>query len=279
MAKFCGQCGAPIEEGKPFCIGCGAPTGEVPAQVSDPEATVYIDNSQQAAPAPQQEYAPAPQQEYVPAPQSPNGFEGAYQAPAYAAPEKKSKKGLIIGLIAGGVALVATFVLLWIFVFSGGGADDLVGIWKCDSKGEAWEFTEDGKLNTYMKKSGLYGEYTYEVDGDEIVFENNGEKGRMEFSLNGDKLLVSFGGREIEMEKVDSLGEYSGSNYGSSDYGDPDDYDDYGDYYDDYDDYGDYYDDYYDYDDYVAPEGSYDYYYEKFEDIFEDALEDQENGF
>lgn len=93
---FCPKCGTNVNEGAKFCPSCGN-TMSAPAQPSAPANQNYQAMPQNAA-APQ--YAQQPvQQNY------------------YAAPKKKSNIGLIIGIIAGGVAVLAgVAVALWLLV-------------------------------------------------------------------------------------------------------------------------------------------------------------------
>jgi len=244
MAKFCGQCGTPIEAGKPFCISCGAPTGEVPAApapAQDPEATVFIDsNPQPAAPAP----APQPRQSYAP-PVNDNSY--SYNTPVYG-PAPKKKTGLIIGIIAA-VAVIAAVLVYFIF-FSGGGKKDLIGIWVNEDEGISYEFKDNGTIEMTHLISGSVLKYNYSVKGDTITLENGGDTIDMDFKIKGKELTLKAYGNSITMTKVKSLDKYLGGSNGGSNggFGDYDDYyDDYDDYYDDYDDYYDDYDDYYDY--------------------------------
>ena len=89
---YCFHCGKPIPDGMRFCGYCGAPAAVPPGQ------------PQPAAPAPQQAPHPAP---------------GAL-------PAGKSKKGLIIGLCAGGGALLlcaAVVLVLALFAFRSSGGE------------------------------------------------------------------------------------------------------------------------------------------------------------
>ena len=86
---FCANCGAALQDGAAFCNRCGA-AQQIPSQ----------DGSQYLQHHPQQHM----QQQYL------------YRQTAPQPPQKKSRKGLIIGLACGGTALVAGLVVLILFL-------------------------------------------------------------------------------------------------------------------------------------------------------------------
>lgn len=102
MARFCSTCGSQLPDDAKFCNNCGAPCkspdAPPPAQQQVPPA--YQQVSQPDRYYQQDPYAPAPAAPYYGAPQTPPPAQG------------KSKKGLIIALIAVGVVLIAGVVLL-----------------------------------------------------------------------------------------------------------------------------------------------------------------------
>ena len=121
----CIKCGAQLLEGAAFCNHCGTSqiqqNMQMTQQAPQPQMTQQAPQPQMQQQAPQ--YAqqpqmqpaqqPYPQQQYVP------------QQYAEQAGGKKSRKGLVIGLISGGVALVAGLVVLVLFltgVIGGGGS-------------------------------------------------------------------------------------------------------------------------------------------------------------
>lgn len=88
MAKFCHNCGSPLDDGMLFCGSCGAKQDAVP----------------QAQAQPQLQPQSAPQQP-------------VYQQPAPPQPPKKKKTGLIVGLSAAFVAVAALVCagIFWIY--------------------------------------------------------------------------------------------------------------------------------------------------------------------
>ena len=101
----CFHCGTKNEQGANFCIQCGAPlTTAAPSQggAAPPEVA----------------------------------------APQQSAPPKKKRTGLIIGLIAGGVALIGVLAAAFFLFFSGPG---IKGLWVCEDRGWALRI-ENGVL-------------------------------------------------------------------------------------------------------------------------------------
>ncbi len=120
--KFCKQCGASLEDDMMFCGQCGASQAEAPAEqaaevVEQAAETVAVAEAvveaaaPEAAPAAQPEAAPVAQPEVAPAAPyaAPVYQQAPVEAPAQAAP-KKSKKGLIIGIVAAVLVIAAAVV-------------------------------------------------------------------------------------------------------------------------------------------------------------------------
>ena len=104
---FCSKCGNPLADNAKFCSVCGAPVKisqeaspvpQQPASVSDEVGSVQM---------PKPVNVPKPE----PLMQEPN-FNGQMGYGAAAPVQKKSKKGLIIGLSLGGVLLVLVTVVI-----------------------------------------------------------------------------------------------------------------------------------------------------------------------
>lgn len=131
---FCSKCGNPLSDDARFCSVCGA--------------SVKI--SQEASPVPQQPAGISDETENIQTPkpeplmQEPN-FNGQMGYGAAAPVQKKSKKGLIIGLSLGGVLLAVILAAGLIFVF---------GL-KGGSKGN------DGSINLGYSTVVYDDQYTY----------------------------------------------------------------------------------------------------------------------
>ena len=103
---LCSKCGNPLSDDARFCSVCGAP----------------VKISQEASPVPQQPAGISDETENIQTPkpeplmQEPN-FNGQMGYGAAAPVQKKSKKGLIIGLSLGGVLLAVILAVTLIFVF------------------------------------------------------------------------------------------------------------------------------------------------------------------
>ena len=103
---FCSKCRNPFPDDAKFCSACGAP-----AKIS-----------QEDLPVPQQPAGVSDEVENIQVPkpeplmQEPN-FNGQMGYGAAAPVQKKSKKGLIIGLSLGGVLLAVILAVTLIFVF------------------------------------------------------------------------------------------------------------------------------------------------------------------
>ena len=131
---FCSKCGNPLSDDARFCSVCGAP----------------VKISQEASPVPQQPAGISDETENIQTPkpeplmQEPN-FNGQMGYGVAAPVQKKSKKGLIIGLSLGGVLLAVILAAGLIFVF---------GL-KGGSKGN------DGSINLGYSTVVYDDQYTY----------------------------------------------------------------------------------------------------------------------
>ncbi len=111
MAKFCQRCGNLVDDNAYVCNACGAPMND---DYPDDAKTVSAEGNPYAyTPAPQQPAAPNPY-EYHPQP-----VYAAVNTPAPVPTPKKKKTGLIIGLSAVALVLVAALVLLVILPLAG----------------------------------------------------------------------------------------------------------------------------------------------------------------
>ena len=110
MAKFCKNCGSPLEEGVAFCEGCGMAVQTDQPQGQAQTEAVSEQSFEPQPPAPvQEQYAPPPpppappQEQYAPPPP------GQYGAPPVAAPKKRLPKWLLIVIII--VAVLGAIIL------------------------------------------------------------------------------------------------------------------------------------------------------------------------
>lgn len=118
----CKNCGAKTGEGMAFCTNCGMQI--VPATVETQptgEQTSYMYAPPAQETPPQPGVPPSPQTQYYQpnAPQYPQyppppGYPPPY--PPLVGKQKKSKTGLIIGIVCGSVALIALIIFAVIFV-------------------------------------------------------------------------------------------------------------------------------------------------------------------
>jgi len=113
--------------------------------------------------------------------------QGQYSPPQNFLPKKpkKSRKGLIIGLIVGGGVLIAAAVVLVILLMGG---TPVVGVWYSDSLEEALEFKETGKVYIYSVTDKYRGKYEYDKKSGEGVVEIDDE----EYSFTVDKEEIIF---------------------------------------------------------------------------------------
>jgi hypothetical protein len=139
---FCTKCGAQNSDGAAFCVNCG--------------------NNLQASGAqgqqPQMQYTQP--QSYAPQPNAYTARQSAY--PGYS--QQKNKKGLMIGLISGGVVLLAGIIVL-IVVLTGGNAsgNGILGTWY-EQSGFAGtlNFKAGGDVDMEVMGQTITGEYTFD---------------------------------------------------------------------------------------------------------------------
>ncbi len=120
---FCTSCGTNNEDGATFCTGCGKSLSDASAATAAPvspdvNATTAA-YQQPMAGAYQQPAAGAYQQPAAGAYQQQAGY---YQQPAY--PQKKSKTGLIIAIVLGGLAILVGLTILIISLVGGGSSSN-----------------------------------------------------------------------------------------------------------------------------------------------------------
>lgn len=185
---LCNNCGNEVPMGQPNCPYCGAPVAmDMGAQQPYQQAPMGMD----------QQYQQAPMGMQQPYQQAPMGMQQPYQPAAPA----KSKKGLIIGLIAGIVAIAAIVVVLVLFVFNKGDAD---GVYVCDEYaafGMDMQIEIDGDefimtMSAYGETETIEGEC--EVDGDTIILTYDGDS--LECDYDAKEGTIDFEGMIFEKE-------------------------------------------------------------------------------
>jgi hypothetical protein len=116
----------------------------------------------------------------------------APQPNAYAGyPAQKNKKGLMIGLIIGGVVLIAGIVVLIVLLTGGNASNGILGTWyEQTGFGGTMTFNANGTFTMSMMGESYSGEYTYDpktqqldmtVEGDSVTCYVEGGS----FSLEG----------------------------------------------------------------------------------------------
>ncbi len=144
---FCTRCGQPVAQGSAFCSHCG-------------NALTVAAEPQQPSPA-----MPAPEWQPSVYPDQPNTPPQGYYAPpapqGYGEPRNKGKKtGLILGLSAGVMVLIAIVLL---FVWPGFlNTVPVAGIWYSDSRGEVIKFGSGQSFDAYTYYGDFDGDYEYD---------------------------------------------------------------------------------------------------------------------
>ncbi len=189
----CTQCGFQNTEGSRFCRQCGMPLqaqGETAPQPAPPQPEQPQPEQQpQYQQQPQEAYAP-PQQPYTP--QQPLGqtqqpyAQQPYGMPPYQGAPKKKNTGLIIGLIAGGVVLIAAAVVL-VLLFMGG--TPVTGQWYSEEVNRALIFSEDNTVNGYSLAGSFEADYTYDKGKAAGSLDANGDE--YSFTVKKDALVLS----------------------------------------------------------------------------------------
>jgi len=196
---FCPKCGQNNADTSTFCVNCGnslkpAAPPQPPAQPAyPPQAPLSSYTPQTASPQypPQQPpYPPqAPPPHYTYPPQAP--------PPPYAPqPPRKNRTGLIVGLVAGGVVLIAAILALILLLPSD---PSVAGVWYSDSLGAVLEFRDNGKVYVYTADDEYKGEYEFDRRTAEgILYVEDDE---VEFTLKSSKLVFEDGSSFRQADK------------------------------------------------------------------------------
>jgi hypothetical protein len=178
----CSRCGSANEPGNAFCSKCGAPLAQ-----AAPQQTEY---GQQPQACGSQWYAQ-------------QGLQG--YAPAMPAPQKKKRIGLMVGLIAGGVALIGAAVAVYFLFLSG---PNLKGVWVCEDRGWALQFEDRSVLEYSLTGTNMTG-YEYQngqgtaalSDGD-VSFEVKGDRMELVDEETDDRYLFTRQDENIDIKEV-----------------------------------------------------------------------------
>lgn len=155
---YCSRCGFQNEPGNAFCSNCGTPLEQTPPQ------------------APPREAAP-PQDDMTPPDAVPPDMRYAPQ------PLKKKRTGLIVGLIAGGVALIGALAAVYFLVLA---APKLDGTWVCADRG--WVLQITGQSLTEYSPSGMdTARYNFENGKGEAALRDGG----VSFTVTGDRMSLT----------------------------------------------------------------------------------------
>ncbi len=188
----CTNCGYQNPEGSRFCRQCGTPiqaqSDSAPQSVPPSSPPQQPEPTPQAQPQSQAQYQPQPQA--YPPHQQPFAQQQPYGMPPYQEAPQKKKTGLIIGLVAGGVVLVAAAVVL-AMLFLGG--TPVTGQWYCEEFGRALVFNEDNSVIAYDLTGTFEADYTYDKG-----------KAAGSISANGNEYAFTVGKDELVLEGVDA---------------------------------------------------------------------------
>lgn len=224
MAKFCPNCGSPVNETAAFCGKCGnklnpapapapvapvAPVEAAPAPVAPvvPVAPAPVEAVPvapvapapvEAAPAPVAPVAAAP---VAPAPVAPANTAMSFEAPSgplpapvapvateAPAPQKKNKVGIIITLIAAGVVALGLFIFGIIVFLNGGiGGTILERIEKRDEVDSGTKYTiYDEDFNDYIVDAKWWDYGDDMVDNKPGVYNSGAETLAFSIEVNKD---------------------------------------------------------------------------------------------
>lgn len=212
MAKFCPNCGSPVNETAAFCGKCGNKLNPAPAPA--PVAPVAPVEAAPVAPAPVApvapvEAAPAPVAPVVPVapapveavPVAPANTAMSFEAPSgplpapvapvateAAASQKKSKVGIIITLIAAGVVALGLFIFGIIVFLNGGiGGTILERIEKRDEVDSGTKYTiYDEDFNDYIVDAKWWDYGDDMVDNKPGVYNSGAETLAFSIEVNKD---------------------------------------------------------------------------------------------
>ena len=178
---FCTKCGQQNSDDSTFCIQCGnSMKGTVPAPKEQTPPNTYSSvQGQNVLPV---QTVPV---QATPVQVTPVQVTPFQTTPIQAAPpqtntantpvktRKKSHKGLIIGLVAGFLVLIAGVVLVIVVLnnlAAGNGSKEtvnefpLTGLWSSEERAEVLKFKDNGSVYLYSYEDDVKGDYEYDKD-------------------------------------------------------------------------------------------------------------------
>ncbi len=172
---FCAQCGQPNGDTSAFCANCGSPLKpSIPTQPQSSQIPVIPMQSQ-------------------------------YNSPV---PPKKTRKGLVLGLIAGVLLFfvaAALLVFLWLIPSISSGAADsgksIIGIWSCEENADVLKFKENDSVYMYNADGHIKG--TYEFDKNKSKGVITLDNSDYDFSVDKDELNVEDMGVYVKEDAKD----------------------------------------------------------------------------
>jgi len=196
--NICTQCGFQNEQEAKFCRMCGTVLGAgAPVPPQTPPQPQPPSDTQQPPPTDAQQPT---QSSYYNATHQQQPTQGFYQ-PQYPQPpasKPKTKTGLIIGLVAGGIVLIAAAVLLYLLVFSGVSVE---GQWYNAQRGWVLSFGSDGTLEKHSLEGIEKAKYEYDKAKGQGALAMSDT--RHAFRTNDSRLEVRVEGETLVFEKLD----------------------------------------------------------------------------
>lgn len=198
---FCSQCGHSNPDGAAFCMSCGNPLTQAPNTAAQPTVS------------PQYNPAPPLGAEYAAQPNA-----GGYYAPVppYPMPDanvkKKSRTGLIVGLIVGVFLIAATVIALFVWPGFLVQSAAVSGYYVSEERGEALQFKDNGTMRIYAADTNYKGEY--QLNGAQAMGVIVVDDEKYEFAITEDGIYVdtigSFEKADDDFDVEDFIKDISG---------------------------------------------------------------------
>ena len=208
MSKYCPFCGIELKKGAKFCQNCGNKIQVEKKTTEFTQAPLKSSSSSAQQPSP----TPTTPEPVTPQPVTPQPItpQPVTQQPGAAPMQpKKTKTGLIIGIVAIVAVVVVLLIVILLFVGGGGifGGDEakFCGDWEYDFGGYSTVDFTFHKNNTYKFTSGYIIETgTWEVKNSKLVIESDmigpgfmSGNYNYEFSNNDNTVVLSYLGIDV----------------------------------------------------------------------------------